>query len=315
MSKSIDLYLISGFLGSGKTTFLQKMIDYFSGLKVAVLVNEFGPVSIDGIKLYKEGIKITEINNGSIFCSCLKADFIKALITLSNCDIDVLLIENSGLADPSNMHYILAETRGKQAVEYNYRGSICIVDALNFLKYLKVLTPINNQIAQSNFIIINKTDKVSFSVVNKIKEEVSLINPKAYIYTTIYAYVPLSLLNDRLVDKGYIGNTSNKPSNRIATYCLESNSTFDKNDLYNFVKILSPYTYRIKGYAKSDNGWINIDCTEDSICIQDTTLDKKVIIDCTKIVIIGKCTDDLNKTIEDTWNQVFNCEVKIYKNQ
>jgi G3E family GTPase len=64
--------LLTGFLGSGKTTFLKRIIDRLANHKIGILMNEFGKISVDGILLQKNGVDIVEINNGSVFCSCLK---------------------------------------------------------------------------------------------------------------------------------------------------------------------------------------------------------------------------------------------------
>lgn len=212
MKNTIDLYLVSGFLGSGKTSFLKNMLKNFGNKKTGVLVNEFGPTSIDSIRLSETDIKMLEINNGSIFCSCLKADFLKALIALSNEDIEVLFIENSGLADPSNMRTLLYEISKKTEKKYEYKGAICIVDAQSFLKHVKVLPAVQNQVAHSNFVVVNKVDKANKEVLNEVKKVIYSINPLTYIYQAVYAEVPLSIIESKLVDSRYTGDTSNKPA-------------------------------------------------------------------------------------------------------
>ena len=64
------LYLITGFLGSGKTTFLHKLVRLFPDRRLAIVVNEFGKVGVDGVLLSDLEAELIEINNGSIFCSC-----------------------------------------------------------------------------------------------------------------------------------------------------------------------------------------------------------------------------------------------------
>ncbi|MBR3260906.1 MAG: GTP-binding protein, partial [Firmicutes bacterium] len=103
----IKLIMLTGFLGSGKTTLLQKLIDEYAGHRIGVLINEFGAVSIDSELVEGNGIDMTELSNGSIFCACLKDKFVEALVELSGKDIDYLFIEASGLADPANMEDIL----------------------------------------------------------------------------------------------------------------------------------------------------------------------------------------------------------------
>lgn len=76
METKTKLYLLTGFLGAGKTTFLTNVLKDLSGKKVAVIMNEFGRVGIDGTLIEKDGMELVEINRGSIFCSCLQLSFV-----------------------------------------------------------------------------------------------------------------------------------------------------------------------------------------------------------------------------------------------
>jgi len=105
MADSTDVFLITGFLGSGKTTFLNRVIDVFpKDKKMTILMNEFGEVGIDGTLVEGDEIDMLEISRGSIFCVCVKTDFIKGLYEL-NTKIrpDVLIIESTGVANPSDL--------------------------------------------------------------------------------------------------------------------------------------------------------------------------------------------------------------------
>lgn len=124
----IDLYLVNGFLGSGKTTLLRGLIGAFEAQRLGVLVNEFGSIGIDGTLVHKNGIKLVEINDGSIFCACIKDGFVRTLKAFSQQPVDVLLIESSGMADPAGIHTILEGLAPYLARQYHYQGSICLVD-------------------------------------------------------------------------------------------------------------------------------------------------------------------------------------------
>jgi len=76
------LYLITGFLGAGKTTFLQKFVKLFPDKRIALIINEFGKSGVDGTLLQSLDIAMTEIDNGSIFCSCRVEQFEGAVISI-----------------------------------------------------------------------------------------------------------------------------------------------------------------------------------------------------------------------------------------
>ena len=80
--QKIPFHIISGFLGSGKTTFLNKIIENYSDkYKLGIIQNEFAPANIDGtiLKKSEKNFDLLEINNGSVFCVCLMGDFVRSL--------------------------------------------------------------------------------------------------------------------------------------------------------------------------------------------------------------------------------------------
>ncbi len=102
--RSIPFILVTGFLGSGKTTLVTRLLNHFGNeKKIAVIQNEFANANIDGQELEKTGkaFKILEINKGSVFCVCLLSSFIQSLVELvESCQPDIIVLEATGLADP-----------------------------------------------------------------------------------------------------------------------------------------------------------------------------------------------------------------------
>ncbi|MGB8453817.1 MAG: CobW family GTP-binding protein [Anaerocolumna sp.] len=313
MKETIDLYLISGFLGSGKTTFLQRVLEDFEGKRVGVIVNEFGSIGIDGAILEKDGIQLVQINNGSIFCSCLKGEFVKTLIAFSKEAIDVLFIENSGMADPSNMHHLLGELEDKAGRPYNYLGAVCILDAVTFLKHVQVLSPVQNQIAISNFIVINKIDLVNKFTIDEVKAKVRELNPAAYLYETMYSEIPIQILEEHLMDNGYMGETSNQPCNRMVSYSVECEEELDRADITEFIKAIQSKSFRIKGFVKTGEGWLQIDVVGDYMDIKEGKLSKWDVIAHTKLVVIGKDENEFLPWMLEQWNQYLSVPVKAYE--
>ncbi|NLC39091.1 MAG: GTP-binding protein [Clostridia bacterium] len=185
--KAIDVFLITGFLGSGKTTLLNNMVNCFpKNKKIMILMNEFGVIGIDGTLIQGEDLNIIEINKGSIFCACVKTDFIKGLLEICQKIIpDFLLIESTGVADPSGMKRDLALPIFKGA--YRFREQICVVDASNFLDTYQVFAAIEKQIKSSTRFIINKIDLVSAEEIEKIKLLIGSLHPSPSFYLTTYA--------------------------------------------------------------------------------------------------------------------------------
>ena len=107
----IKLYFLTGFLGSGKTTLLKNLLENMEGMKVGVIQNELGKISIDGTVLQNDDIHMVELNRGSIFCSCLRLSFVDALAKMSQQGLEYVFVESSGFGDPSNAEEILEATK------------------------------------------------------------------------------------------------------------------------------------------------------------------------------------------------------------
>lgn len=308
VGRPIALYLISGFLGAGKTTLLRRLLQDYSEQKTGVIVNEFGALGIDGTLVKRNGIEMVEINNGSIFCSCLKGAFVKTLLNFTESDIDVLFIENSGMADPSNMHRLLKELQGKTKREYQYQGAVCVLDAVTFQKTVQVLTPVENQVASSNLILINKADQVDQLQIDQIRKQVEKINPQAYICQTIYSEIPHLLLQEKLTDNGYDRETSNHPYNRMGTCALECLEEVKEQDLLKFLEHFRDRTYRIKGLVRTIQGWKQVECVDSRCLVTDFVPGRRDVIHHTRLVLIGKEQKNLSGEALETWEKL--CKVK-----
>ena len=196
MSDVTRVYLITGFLGSGKTTFLNRIINRFPrDKKLTLLVNEFGEIGVDGTLVEGEDIDMMEISKGSIFCVCVKTDFIKGLYELnSKVQPDVLLIESTGVANPSDLKKDLAlPIFGNR---FQFAEQFCMIDAAHFLDAYGAFASIEKQIASSSIFIINKTDLASAEKIEEIKGVVLQFHPEPEFFETTYAEIPLAKFFD-----------------------------------------------------------------------------------------------------------------------
>jgi G3E family GTPase len=196
MSDVTKVYLITGFLGSGKTTFLNRIISRFPKTKkLTLLVNEFGEVGVDGTLVEGDDIDMMEISKGSIFCVCVKTDFIKGLYELNTkVRPDVLLIESTGVANPSDLKKDLKLPIFND--RFDFKEQFCIIDAAHFLDAYDAYASIEKQIASSSVFIINKVDASSRQQIEQAKEVIRGFHPGPKFYETEYANLPLEAFFD-----------------------------------------------------------------------------------------------------------------------
>ena len=148
----INVYIISGFLGAGKTTFIQKLLTEKKFEKVMLLENEFGEVGVDGA-FFSNSLNVKEINNGCICCS-LAGDFESALEQIEEMGITDLLIEPSGVGKLSEIINVV-----KKDEDFRIVSHICIVDAKTCKKYHKNFKEyFDDQVKAANAIILSHLD-------------------------------------------------------------------------------------------------------------------------------------------------------------
>ena len=176
--------IISGFLGAGKTTLIQKLLkEALKGEKVVLIENEFGEIGIDGGFLKDAGIEVTEMNSGCICCS-LVGDFGSALKeVVTQYDPDRIIIEPSGVGKLSDV--IKAVQGVAEDVELDLNSFVTVADAKKCKMYIKNFGEFyNNQVEYAGSIILSRTGDVAE---DKLNESVALLrehNEKAAIITT-----------------------------------------------------------------------------------------------------------------------------------
>ena len=253
------LYLITGFLGDCKTTFLKNFIRHFSDYRLHIIVNEFGKEGIDGQLLKEVGTALDEINNGSIFCSCRLDKFEEVLQHALATEPDVIIIEASGLSNPTNIRKILAQTDKFPNVDY--MGSICLVDAKQFPKAYDTATVVKKQIAISDIILINKTDLADEPALASIRETLLAHRPDIPIFHTTYGTIQPEWLEE--IKKPAL--LEEKPEMQRKDITLRSYLITIKNNFtfYNFQKFVEMFlddAYRVKGFAELESKIYLIDC-------------------------------------------------------
>lgn len=179
------IYIISGFLGAGKTTLIRKILkESFKKEKVVLIENDFGEISVDAALLKAGGVEVKEMNSGCICCS-LSGDFVRALKEVAErFRPDIIIIEPSGVGKLSDV--INACKDPELAALVKVRASITVADAKrcrmfheNFGEFFE------DQIKNADVIILSRTDSAGEKL-HTAYELVQNLNPKAFVYKTAW---------------------------------------------------------------------------------------------------------------------------------
>ncbi|MBS1992763.1 MAG: GTP-binding protein [Cyanobacteria bacterium SZAS LIN-3] len=249
-SAPIPLAVLTGFLGAGKSTLLKRILTGEHGLRIAVLINDFGAINIDADLIVSVDENIISLANGCVCCS-IRDDLtsaIEGLIDLSQ-PPEYIILEASGIADPAGIAIAFSIDRNDPKVKLD--TIICVLDAEQFFetpdhKQLKQL-----QIAASDLVLINKVDLVDEEQVEKIEAWMFENFRRHRVIKTTQCDVPLEVL----LGAGRFGPASeaalpeqhNHSAWKFKTWSYETRSALSLGALEQVVAKLPVNIYRCKG--------------------------------------------------------------------
>ena len=272
-SKPFEVEIVVGFLGAGKTTFLQrKLKEADPSLRTVVLVNDFGALGLDGALLEGRGADVVELSNGCICCS-LRTDLAAQLKdVVARMKPDRVLIEPSGVADVASL--LRALHTPEVAPLIRARRLYTVIDAGAFLSdYVRMPDYFDVQTRLAPVFILNKTDLVSPGELAMVSETLRSQNPEALVVPARYG-VPIEKTDlDRSAPvaapaaEGEDAMDGPKPRGPVALG-LESWSApllgdLDLDRLRDALDAVARGAYgqvmRVKGIAPSGRGWVRFD--------------------------------------------------------
>ena len=220
-NKEIPILLLTGYLGSGKTTLVNRILSNKKGIRFAVIVNDIGEVNIDATLIQQGGVvgqsddSLVALQNGCICCT-LKTDLMNQIVEIMKMDkFDYIVIEASGICEPEPIAQTICSMKSIGGV-YTEFGTprldclVTVVDALRMadefgcgeslerknLEEDDIENLIIQQIEFCNVILLNKASEVSPEALDKIKHIIREIQTKAQIIECDYADVDLEKLLD-----------------------------------------------------------------------------------------------------------------------
>ena len=198
MSERVPVTVLTGFLGAGKTTLVNRILSEQHGKRIAVIENEFGEVGVDHELVIGANEEIFETSNGCICCT-VRGDLIRILKQLRKRRdrFDAILIETTGLADPgpvAQTFFLEEDLKPFFALD----AIVTLVDARHLEQELDQSPVAREQIAFADVVLINKIDLVDSTALARIEQRVQGINGTAKVVRTHNADVPL----ERVLDVG-----------------------------------------------------------------------------------------------------------------
>jgi len=254
LRQPVAVWLLTGFLGAGKTTTLNNLLrdPLFGDANVALLINEFGSMGVDGALVAPGDYSKYEINSGSIFCACTQAELLKALTTIADgTRIDHLIIEATGIAQTCDVERILALPVLTGA--FDVRGNLCLVDAENFIRTAAFMQAAVAQVRWADALLINKTDLVDEAQLAQLQEVLGSLNDRALQRSVIQGRLPEGFLEQLAHCPGPSHDADQRPEG-IVTVSVQSSGIIDRTAFFETLRRLDREILRLKGNVRFAEG-------------------------------------------------------------
>lgn len=251
-----DVYLFSGFLGSGKTSMLTDVIRQLkeANLKPAVIMNELGKLPFDS-QAVEQDVPLKEMLEGCICCSGAEKTEAQIQSLLHDQEFDVLIIETTGAAHP--VEALDAVYSPLFADKLNIKGIVTVADSRLWLDRTSLTPQVRSlfmeQIRHAHLLLANKTDLLTESEQAQVVYELQGFNANAFILQTINGRVPLKLLQNMQstarVSKDDIVTARIGESFNLGSRLVRFDTSFTQEQFENWVRSLPDTVYRMKGYV------------------------------------------------------------------
>ena len=239
--------IITGYLGSGKTTLLKKIINE-SRQKLAVIMNEFGEINIDGKIIKGKNVDISELQGGCVCCS-LTGEFEEAVKEIiQKVKPDAIVVETTGVAEPEAIVIDVQENLPDVRLD----SVVTIVDSDAVIKFPAIGHTGKMQIEIADIILLNKTDIIKKNQLILVENKIKSINNKATILKTIKCNININYLFGINAKKSV--KKHEKHEIKESFFSFEADKKINREKFENFVKNIPKGIYRAKGFVNTDKG-------------------------------------------------------------
>jgi G3E family GTPase len=251
----LPVTIVTGFLGSGKTTLVNHILANQHGLRVAVMVNEIGDIAIDNELIVGAGDDTVELSNGCICCS-INNDLADAVFGVLRREqkIDYLIVETSGLADPLPIALTFLRSEFRQSVRVD--SIVALADAESFSLDLFDSKAAINQLRYADVVLLNKCDLAGSGRTEIVEQRIRTIGDGARIIRTTRAEIPLPLILSTGLfqsDRYFRGHGhDHMAEDGFDAVSFESDRPFSADKFQSFLENLPDNVFRAKGILAID---------------------------------------------------------------
>ncbi|WP_406630086.1 CobW family GTP-binding protein [Amycolatopsis sp. WGS_07] len=191
----VPVVLVAGFLGAGKTTMLNHLLANRQGVRVGVVVNDFGQVNIDALAVAGQVDTMVSLGNGCLCCAVDASGLDAMLGKLSRPEagIDVIVVEASGIAEPRDLLRLMIASENP---DIRYGGLVEVVDAVEFEAARTRHPELTEHLRVADLVVLNKADRVDGDALAKVRAIVEEHAPRVPVLTTDHGRVDPGLFFD-----------------------------------------------------------------------------------------------------------------------
>jgi G3E family GTPase len=247
--------VLTGFLGAGKTTLVNRLLAENHGRRLAVLVNDFGAVNVDSELIVGVNSGTVSLANGCVCCE-IRDDLMAAVesVLRQDPDLDGIVLEASGVAEPMGIARTFASPAARPVVRLD--GIIAVVDAEQLPDQADdpaTRDLVFSQIGYSDLVILNKVDLADRERVDQVRSFVQARLPAVRIIEAEYADVPLEVLIGTRPDGATITDEhEHEHDHRFVSWVYRRTGPFDLDALRQTIASLPRSVYRTKGFVYGD---------------------------------------------------------------
>lgn len=296
MKSRTPIMLVTGSLGSGKTTLVRRIVGAVDR-RIAVVMNEFGEVAVDSKVLQGKNIQIVELLGGCVCCS-LTGEFEAAVREIvDTIQPEFIVVEATGVAESDALVYEVQDNLPDVRLDC----VVFVVDAYMSLKFPYVSHTMDTQLKTADVILINKIDQMTTDEVQTVESQIRQYNKNAVFFKTMGCDMDTKLLFGLAPQERPPVPWTHHGETTFRSFVYQTESCLDEEKFSRFISTLPPAIFRVKGFVRFCDACHLFNYVVGRADLEEFAADK------TQLVFIGRYLESIR---EDVLRQLQECEAQ-----